>query len=264
MVDAGAAVADFLDRNVEVVGQFLGGALDRMAKAYLADLRVFRRNRPGVDRHRVDVLEEDCLRADLDHVVADLPEVRHGADAAHDAADAKGVGDGLAQAERLRHLEVGHGCRLVAADLEGDHDEVRAIERAALVGEGLDRGADPERGGDLLGNDLTVGEPVGVDVHQVDLGAGERGALQHVADDVLHEDGRAGSDERDDGIGRHGGSSVQAATSKAARTSRWVYSVLGAVSTSATGPCSTILPFCITMTRWQRARTTFRSWEMKR
>ncbi len=56
----------------------------------------------------------------------------------------------------------------------------------------------------------------------------------------------------------------QAAISNAARTSRDVYSVLGLLRTSSTGPCSTILPYCMTITRWQRARTTLRSCEMKR
>ena len=55
--------------------------------------------------------------------------MRHRAEAAHDAADAERVGDGLAQAELLRHLEIGDGRRLVAADLEGDDDEIGAVER---------------------------------------------------------------------------------------------------------------------------------------
>ena len=65
VVDAGAAVADLLDRDVEVVGQLLGGALHRMAEADLADVRVLRGDRPGVDRHRVDVLQHDRVGAEL-------------------------------------------------------------------------------------------------------------------------------------------------------------------------------------------------------
>jgi hypothetical protein len=44
--------------------------------------------------------------------------------APHDAADAERVGDGLAQAELLGHLEIGDGAGLVAADLEADDDEI--------------------------------------------------------------------------------------------------------------------------------------------
>ena len=64
----------------------------------------------------------------------------NGAQAAHDAADAERVGNGLAQAVFLRHLEVGHGAGLVAADLEGDDHEIRLVQRPALIGKGFDRG----------------------------------------------------------------------------------------------------------------------------
>ena len=151
------------------------------------------------------------------HVLADLPQVRDGAEAAHDAADAEGVGDGLAQAELLRHLEVGDGAGVVAADLEADDDEVGAVERGALVAEGFHRGGDAEGLGELADDDLGFIEALGVDVHQPDLGVGERRALQDVAGDVLGEDGGAGADEGDLG---HGMS--QDAMSKAARTSRRV------------------------------------------
>ena len=55
-----------------------------------------------------------------------VQQMRHGAEAAHDAADAERVGDGLAQAVLLRHFEIGDRAGLVAADLEGDDDEVGA------------------------------------------------------------------------------------------------------------------------------------------
>ena len=57
---------------------------------------------------------------------------------------------------------------------------------------------------------------------------------------------------------------VQAAISKAARTSRCGVFGLGVGQHLVDRPCSTILPFCMTITRWQSARTTLRSWEMKR
>ena len=61
------------------------------------------------------------------------PQMRHGAEAAHDAADAERVGDGLAQVVFLGHLEIDDGRGLVAADLEADDDEIGAVERLALV-----------------------------------------------------------------------------------------------------------------------------------
>ena len=65
---------------------------------------------------------------------AHVEQHRDGAQAAHDAADAERVGDRLAQAEPLRHLEVGHGARLVAADLDHVDRVVGAVERGAPVG----------------------------------------------------------------------------------------------------------------------------------
>ena len=61
---------------------------------------------------------------------------RDRAQPAHDAADAERVGDRLAQAELLRDLEVDHGARLVAADLDHVDRVVGAVERGAAVGGG--------------------------------------------------------------------------------------------------------------------------------
>ena len=46
------------------------------------------------------------------------------------------------------------GAGLVAADLEGDDDEVGAVEGGALVAEGPDRGGDAEGLGELADDDL--------------------------------------------------------------------------------------------------------------
>ena len=63
--------------------------------------------------------------------------MRHGAQTAHDAADAERVRDRLPQAEPLGDLEIGDGAGIVAADLERDDDEIGALERAALVASGF-------------------------------------------------------------------------------------------------------------------------------
>ena len=156
---------------------------------------------------------------------------------------------------------------LVAADLEGDDDEIGAVERLALVGD-RSRPWPGRRASRRACRRRSRFRRAACGLMSIrrDLGAGQRRALQHVADDVLHEHGRAGADEGDLGIGRHGVSPFDVRRRFRRRRGRAaaVYSVLGLVRTSATGPCSTILPFCMTMTRWQRARTTLRSCEMKR
>lgn len=204
VVDAGRAVANLGIGNLEIVGQFHGGALHRVAEPDLLDGRVFLRNGPGVDGHRVDVLQHHRLGGDFQHVLADRPQMRHGAQAAHDAADPEGVGNGLAQVVLFGHLEIDHGRGLVAADLEADDDEVGAIERFALVRESLHGGRNAEGVHQLARNDGALFEALRVDVHQADFSAGQCLALQDIADDVLHEHGRAGADEGDLGVGHWG------------------------------------------------------------
>jgi hypothetical protein len=126
VIDAGRTVTDFLVWDIEIMGEFDGRALNRMAKTHLPDRRVFLGNRPGIDRHGIHILQHDGVRADGQHVLADLPQMRHGAKTAHDAADAERIGNGLAQAIFARHLEIGDRAGLVPADLEGDDDEIRA------------------------------------------------------------------------------------------------------------------------------------------
>jgi len=109
--------------------------------------------------------------------------------------------DGLTQAERLGHLEVGDGAWVVAADLEADDDEIGAIERLALIGEGLDRRLGAEGLDQLAGDDGAFFEALWIDVHQRNLCIAQRVALQHVTDDVLHEHGGASANERDLGVG---------------------------------------------------------------
>ncbi len=194
-----------------------------MAQAHLLDRRVFLGDRPGVHRHRVDILQHDRVRADRHHVLADRPQMRHRAQGAHDAADPERIGDGVAQAVFLRHLEIGDRARLVAADLEGDDDEVGSLECRPLLGMGLDPRRRAERGGELVGDDGRFFQPLLVRVHQRDGRAGQCRPLQYVADNVLHEYGRARANERDLRLPRHRRSPEnQAAMSNAARTSRLV------------------------------------------
>ncbi|MNF10129.1 hypothetical protein D3C80_2109750 [compost metagenome] len=52
-------------------------------------------------------------------------------------------------------------------------------------------------------DDLAFLEPLRVDIHQRNPCTRQGRALQHVADDVLHEHGRAGADEGDLWLSRH-------------------------------------------------------------
>ena len=65
-----------------------------------------------------------------------VPQHRHRAQAAHDTAHAKRIGDGLAQAVLFGDVEICDGAGLVPADLKGGNHEIRAVQRGAAVGVG--------------------------------------------------------------------------------------------------------------------------------
>ena len=79
-----------------------------------------------------------------------------GAQAAHDAADAERVGDGLAQPALLRHLEVGDRAGLVAGDLDHQHDVVGVLQRPPAIGRGGDLRLRVDGRGDALGTPCEV------------------------------------------------------------------------------------------------------------
>ena len=129
VVDAGAEVGDLLDRHAARGSAIIShGALHRVAEPDDLPLRRALIDELADHRHRVRVVEEPRVRADLGHVVADAEHHRGGAQRADDAADAERVADRLAHAVAGRDLEVAHG-RRVAADLDAVDDVVGAVER---------------------------------------------------------------------------------------------------------------------------------------
>ena len=196
VVDAGRQIVDVGDVLAENLGEMAGGVLHAVAEPDRADFRRHPGERPHIDRHRVDVLQHQRVRADLFHVAGDRLEHGNGPQTAEDAADAERIGDGLPQAVALGHLEIGDGRRLVAADLHHQDDEIRALQRLPAVGRRLDpRPGQLERFADALGDDLRGLEPLVVDVEQGDGQVGQTGACQHIAEDVLGKNRAAGADK---------------------------------------------------------------------
>ena len=85
-----------------------------------------------VHGHRVGVVQQPRVRADLRHVRGDAGEHGEGPQAPEDAADADGVGDGLVQPVAGRDVEVAHG-GVVHPHLDHVDDVVGAVERRAAV-----------------------------------------------------------------------------------------------------------------------------------
>ncbi len=205
VIDAGHAVADLVGGQVEVVGDLGDGVLHRVAEADLPEPREALGQRPGVDRHRVDVLQERRLAAELGHVLRGGPEMGHGAQGPHDAAHAQRVADGLAPTVRPGDLEVDHRRGPIAAHLDGGDDEIGAGERSPAVGRRLDAGGAARPHHRLARDEGRFFEAGLVDVHQGEGGALEDGHGQHVAHDVLHEDRGARADDCDAGGAPAGG-----------------------------------------------------------
>ena len=187
VVDATGAIADVFDRNVEIARQFIRSPLHGMAKAYLPDLRIFGGYRPGVDRHRVYILEHDGIRADLHHVIADRPQMWNSADAPHDAADAECICYGLAQPEFLRHFKVGDCTGFKTADLKRNDHKICTSKRHALIGIGFYACGPAQRFREFAHNDFRFFKPLRIDIHQPDFSTRQRRALQDVPCNVLRK-----------------------------------------------------------------------------
>ena len=117
MVDPRHQVLELRLLDPEYARELGGGVLDRVAQSDRAD-RARLGDRPAQHRHRVDVLEKQCIRAQLLHVAADVEQDRDRTQTAHDPADAEGVGDRLANPVALGDDEVDDRRGIQAADLK--------------------------------------------------------------------------------------------------------------------------------------------------
>lgn len=156
-----------------------------MTQPDLTDRWVSGGNCPSVNRHRIYILQHRGSRGHGKHVVANGPQMRNSAQGAHDAANSKGVGIGLAQAVGFWHFEIGYGARVIAADLNTDDHKIGPVQRWALVGKTAHRGRSPQRLRHLSNDDFRLGQPDGIDVHQPNFGVAHGWTRQDVARNVL-------------------------------------------------------------------------------
>ena len=129
---------DLVERHADVLRDLPARVLDGVAEA--DDLLVRRAGvvGPDVHRHRVGVVQQPGVGAQLGHVAADVEEHRDRAQGAKDGADPERVADRLAQAVLLGDVEV-EARGGDAADLDRVDGEVGAVEGRATVEVGLDR-----------------------------------------------------------------------------------------------------------------------------
>ena len=152
----------------------------------------------AIHRHGIGVVEQQAVRRpDLGDVPGDVNHDRNCPQGAENAADAERVADGLEQAVFARDFEINHRARLVTADLHGADHVARALDRRALVERGDDPGLHAQHGNHPVRHQFGHLEPRRVDVHQAKRGVRKFRKLENVADQVLGEDDRAGSDQGD-------------------------------------------------------------------
>lgn len=136
MVDSGALVGDVLHVRAYPSREHRGGSLNAVAETHRVDAEVVEIARDHA--HRVRVIENNRLRAELENVVRYSLEGGRASEEPEDSAGSAGVADDRVNAVFLRDREVGSprvDCRVVA---DGDEDGVGSVEGVAAVERGFD------------------------------------------------------------------------------------------------------------------------------
>ena len=196
VVDPCRAVVRLLQGHAHELGQVVRRPVDAVAQTDGLDVGSNDRGPPHVHRHRVGVVQQPCVGADLTHVGGQLGEHREGAQRAEHATDARRVADGLLQTVGRGDPQVRDG-RGDPTDLDHVDHEVSTGQRLAAV----QRRTHPRTGAELLvqapRGALGDGEPLGIDVMQGELDIRELGELEEVGAQLTGEDHTACTDERD-------------------------------------------------------------------
>ena len=182
--------------HAQLLEQGLGADLHAVAQAHGLDPGIAQ-HVPGEHGHGVGVVQEQGVRANLLHVPGEVRHDGNGAQGAHDAPDAQGVADGLAQAVLLGDFKVDDGAGLVEAHLDGVYHKLGAPQgllavlhaqigfqhSPALVDILVDGGQ----------NAVALVQPLAVNVIQGNLAFPQGGGAHHVAQHVAGKHRAAGA-----------------------------------------------------------------------
>ena len=188
VIDAGAPIADRLDRQVQIMGQFRDRPLHRMAQSHRPDLWIAFSDCPAIDRHRIDILQENGVRAKLMDGLAQRPEVGDCPETPHDAANTQSITDGLTNPVSGRDGKISQCTRIIPPDLKGDDDKICSINGSPKIRVAGHTHLKPERFNHLSDPQPGTFEPVGIDIHESDLCIPKCLSNQNIPDQVLDED----------------------------------------------------------------------------
>ena len=198
MVDAGDfPLIGIVIGHIQPLEQVAGAHLHAVAQTHRLDGGVAL-HVAGQHSHGVGVVEEPGVGAHLGHIVGEVLHHGDGAQGAEDAADAQGVGDGLAQAVLLGHLKVRHRAGAVQAHLNGVDHVIGAAQGVLAVFHaqvGLDGGLVAQVPVDGVQHALAVVHAVRVDIVEGNLAVFHDRGRHAVAQHVLGEHAGAGAHE---------------------------------------------------------------------
>ena len=196
MVETGGEELDLVDRDADHLGQLLVRVLHGVAEADRVGERRALPHRPREHRHRVGVVEQDRVRAQLGHVVRDVDEHGDRPQPAKHAPDPDCVADRLAQPVPLGDLEVAQR-GVEAANLDLVDDVVGVVERRPPIEVSADLKLRAGLVVDVAGDPLGRVEPLFVDVVERDRRPRELRELAHVGQQDPCELDAARADKRD-------------------------------------------------------------------
>ena len=186
--------ADLLVIHIEAREKIFRTDLHAVAKTDGLDLRISLHISRD-DRHRVGVIEEPGVGADLLHIAGEVTQHVNGAQTAENSADAEGVGNGLAQTVLFRYLEIYDGAGVVKSHLNGVYNEIGIAQSVLAV---LDAEEFANESASVviffvqrIHHHVGLLESVAVNIVERDLAFAERGSQKNVTEHVFTEYGAA-------------------------------------------------------------------------
>src|SRR5215204_6635528 len=130
MVDSCRQELHLIVRNANLSRHESGSLLDTVAQAHGSAPQPV--EIPADHRHRIDIVEQECLRRQLLEIAGDVAKDWGRAEKAKDSSGTESVANGLIDTVTARNLDA-ESIRLQPTDLECHDDVIRAKQRLPLL-----------------------------------------------------------------------------------------------------------------------------------